>query len=72
PIKHIPESLSNYGLKLSKAGNKLTYHYDATSDGADLTALLQSISDAGLNLKDMQTKQSSLEDIFVDLLAETT
>lgn len=72
PIKHIPESLSDYSLELSKAGNKLTYHYDSTSDGADLTALLQSISDAGLNLKDMQTKQSSLEDIFVDLLAETT
>jgi len=72
PIEHIPESLSDYGLVLSKRGSKLTYHYDATSDGADLTALLQSISDAGLNLKDMQTKQSSLEDIFVDLVEKTT
>lgn len=70
PIQAIPESLSCCDLELSKSGNKITYHYDATSDGSDVTALLQSISDAGLCLKDIQTKQSSLEDIFVSLLEE--
>lgn len=66
----IPPSLDAYHLALSEAGNELTYTYDTRSDGTGITALLQAISDAGLSLKDMQTKQSSLEDIFVNLLEE--
>ncbi|HIP06446.1 MAG TPA: ABC transporter ATP-binding protein [Mariprofundaceae bacterium] len=71
-IRVIPESLASYALVLSKAGNKLTYHYDTTADGTGITTLLQRTREAGLSLKDMQTKQSSLEDIFVDLVEEST
>lgn len=70
PIKVIPESLAAYALVLSKSGDKLTYHYDTTADGTGITILLQTIREAGLLLKDMQTQQSSLEDIFVGLLED--
>lgn len=72
PIKVIPESLAVYALELSKSGDKLTYHYDTTADGTGITTLLQTIREAGLLLKDMQTQQSSLEDIFVGLLEDET
>ena len=69
-ITSIPASLEKYDLELSDYGNELTYTYDTTSNGTGITALLQAISESGLSLKDMQTKQSSLEDIFVNLLEE--
>ncbi len=64
----LPQSLATYDLILSDDGNKLTYTYDTMSDSTGITAMLQAIHSAGLALKDMQIKQSSLEDIFVDLL----
>jgi ABC-2 type transport system ATP-binding protein len=67
-ITTLPESLSSYALELSDDGNHLTYTYDTMSDSTGITTLLQDISTAGLSLKDLQTKQSSLEDIFVELV----
>ncbi len=67
-IETIPAALESYALVLSKSGKELTYTYDTKSDGTGITALLQAISEAGLSMKDMQTKQSSLEDIFVHLV----
>ncbi len=64
----LPQSLATYDLILSDDGNKLTYTYDTMSDSTGITAMLQAIHNAGLALKDMQIKQSSLEDIFVDLV----
>ena len=64
----MPETLSSYDLVLSDEGTELTYTYDTSGDGTGITALLQMISDCGLSLKDMQTKQSSLEEIFVNLV----
>lgn len=66
----LPASLVNYDLVLSEGGNKLTYTYDTMSDSTGITDMLQAIQNAGLLLKDMQIKQSSLEDIFVDLVKE--
>lgn len=68
PIQSIPESLSQYTLELSKNGLNLTYTYDISSDGTGITALLQAMTEAGLSMKDLQTSQSSLEDIFVNLV----
>ena len=68
----IPQSLSAYDLILSDDGNKLTYTYDTMSDSTGITALLQNIHSSGLALKDLQIKQSSLEDIFVDLVKLNT
>ena len=70
PAFSLPQSLATYDLILSDDGNKLTYTYDTMSDSTGITAMLQAIHIAGLALKDMQIKQSSLEDIFVDLVKE--
>lgn len=67
---NLPASLANYDLVLSDDGNKLTYTYDTMSDSTGITDMLQAIQNAGMLLKDMQIKQSSLEDIFVDLVKE--
>ena len=66
----LPQSLATYDLILSDDGNKLTYTYDTMSDSTGITAMLQAIHNAGLALKDMQIKQTSLEDIFVDLVKQ--
>jgi ABC-2 type transport system ATP-binding protein len=66
----LPASLASYDLVLSDDGNKLIYIYDTMSDSTGITALLQAIHGAGLALKDLQITQSSLEDIFVDLVKQ--
>lgn len=67
-IKSIPESLAHYDLTLDKDSKKLIYTYNTGGDGTGITKLLQTIQESGLQLKDMQTTQSSLEDIFVTLV----
>lgn len=70
-INKIPECLNAYGLKLSEDGLFLIYSYDTRGEGTGITALLQAINSTdGLGLKDIKTSQSSLEDIFVDILKE--
>jgi ABC-2 type transport system ATP-binding protein len=68
PIASIPESLSKYAIEMSEGGETVTYTYDTTADATGITALLQDFSAAGMQLKDIRTTQSSLEDIFVDLV----
>ena len=67
-VSRLPSSLADYDLVLSDEGRKLIYTYDTTGDSTGITALLQAIHNEGLTLKDLQTTQSSLEDIFVDLV----
>lgn len=67
-ITTLPESLEGYDLELSADGQRLTYTYDTKSERTGITSLLQAVSDAGLGLKDLNTSQSSLEDIFVNLV----
>lgn len=71
PTSELPASLKGYDIELATDGDRLTYTYDTEADGTGITRLLQLISDAGLALKDVHTTQSSLEDIFVDLVKET-
>jgi len=68
PITEIPQSLAHYELSLSSDGTKLTYEYDIKSDRTGITGLLTDLSQAGLAFKDLATSQSSLEDIFVELV----
>ena len=70
PTDHVPQALGAYELELTAGGNALLYHYDARGEGTGITRLLQALSDAGLSMRDIQTKQSSLEEIFVDLVQE--
>lgn len=67
-LTEIPSGLANYGLTLSGSGSELVYSYDTRADKTGITRLLQDVSEAGLTLKDIITSQSSLEDIFVDLV----
>jgi ABC-2 type transport system ATP-binding protein len=72
PIDQIPGALSGYALERSDDGMQLTYSYDTTGERTGITTLLNDLAAAGLVMTDLQTKQSSLEDIFVGLVKETT
>ena len=69
-LDRVPGSLAGYHLELAADGNELVYTYDAQTEHTDITALLSLLTEAGVRLKDLQTKQSSLEEIFVDLVKE--
>lgn len=68
PIETIPDCLAPFDLTLAADGQSLTYFYDTRADRTGITSLLSEISAAGLVLRDLQTEQSSLEDIFVGLV----
>lgn len=69
-ISEIPDTLSGYSLELSGDGQSLIYSYDTRRDRTGITALMQAVNEAGLILRDIHTSQSSLEDIFVNLVKE--
>ena len=70
PLTVIPNSLNKYALKLSNNGNTLTYTYDTNIDRTGITMLLNDLNAEKIKLKDIQTKQRSLEDIFVNTVKE--
>jgi ABC-2 type transport system ATP-binding protein len=72
PLKAIPKKLSKYNLTLSNEGHDLTHIYDTKADKAGITSLLNDLGAAGISFNDMETKQSSLEEIFVSLVSERT
>ena len=67
-VGQVPAMLAPWSLELSVDGCRLTYTYDPHSSHTGIPDLLQAISTAGLTLKDFNTTQSSLEDIFVSML----
>ena len=69
-IPVIPAELQRPGLALAGAGSELVYTYDTQAEHSDIPALLRDVNAAGLELKDLHTTQSSLEDIFVDLVRQ--
>jgi ABC-2 type transport system ATP-binding protein len=70
PLAEVPAALGAYALARSADGSELTYAYDAHASQGAIAALLDDLGRAGIRLKDLQTKQSSLEDIFVSLVEE--
>jgi ABC-2 type transport system ATP-binding protein len=68
PLEQIPEGLNGYQLELCQAGTQLVYTYDTQSERTGITALLSELSQAGIRFKDLNTTQSSLEEIFVSLV----
>lgn len=72
PLDEIPQSMAHYDLVRSPDGTVLTYTYDTHGERTGITALFADMSNAGLILKDVQTSQSTLEDIFVGLVKEDT
>lgn len=71
PIDTVPEALAAYGLQLED-GQTLVYTYDTKGERTGITRLLTDLAAAGLQMADLKTAQSSLEDIFVSLVAEDT
>jgi ABC-2 type transport system ATP-binding protein len=69
-IDGVPSELADYGLELTADGTELIYTYDTQIERAGIAALLADLNSAGIKFKDLQTKQSSLEEIFVDLVKE--
>jgi len=69
-IAAVPGVLSDWELELSADGSQLTYTYDPHNPRTGIAGLLDAISEAGLSLQDVNTSQSSLEDIFVSLVRE--
>jgi ABC-2 type transport system ATP-binding protein len=69
-LERVPPELADYRLELSNHGSELIYTYDTQGQRASIAALLEDLDKAGIRFKDLQTTQSSLEDIFVSLVRE--
>ncbi len=68
PCSTIPPALSHHNLELANDESELIYTYDARSESTGITALLNDVRAAGLRFRDLHTTQSTLEEIFVDLV----
>jgi ABC-2 type transport system ATP-binding protein len=68
PLAALPEALADYRLELSADGGTLTYAYDTQAERTGITLLLRDLDAAGIRLRDLDTRQSTLEDIFVNLV----
>ena len=72
PVARLPEALSNYALTRAEDGQSVTYEYDTQASRTGITRLLTDLAAAGLVVRDIQTSQSTLEEIFVGLVKEPT
>jgi ABC-2 type transport system ATP-binding protein len=70
PLEDIPAGLADWRLVLRKGGSELEYTFDAGEDRAGIASLLRRMAELGIGYKDLNTSQSSLEDIFVSLVSE--
>ena len=70
PLAAVPAELGDWALTLAGDGHQLTYSYDGQAERTGIPSLLSRMRDLGIAFKDLQTRQSSLEDIFVSLVHE--
>ena len=70
-ISAIPESLNNYNLTITENGQSLCFAYNSQAESTGITTLLQDVKQAGLKLRDLKSAQTSLENIFEQLLKES-
>jgi ABC-2 type transport system ATP-binding protein len=70
PLDAVPPALGAYGLTLADSGAELVYTYDTRAERTGITSLLQDLARAQVTFKDLQTEQSSLEEIFVKLVSK--
>ena len=69
-IQNIPFKLKKYKLEIINNGNTLIYNYDINIEKTGITALLNDLSKENIKLKDIKSKQSSLEDIFINIVGK--
>jgi ABC-2 type transport system ATP-binding protein len=72
PMRAVPAELGEWSLELKDEGNELVYSFDGKAERTGIPSLLRRMSDLGIAFKDLNTRQSSLEDIFVSLVTERT
>ncbi|MEM9234503.1 MAG: ABC transporter ATP-binding protein [Pseudomonadota bacterium] len=72
PLEAIPEDLADWDLTLAQEGYELVYEFDTNAETTGVPSLLRKLSDLGIAFRDLNTRQSSLEEIFVDLVHEET
>ena len=70
PLERIPAGLTQYPLELSADGGQLTYTFSTRGEQTEISDLLQQLAQHGIGFKDLESSQSSLEDIFVNLVSE--
>jgi len=70
PMREIPAELRDWPLNLKADGNELEYAFDTQEESTDIPALLRRLNELGIGFRDLQTEQSSLEDIFVGLIGQ--
>lgn len=70
PIPRLPDGVADFGLTLEAGGALLVYAYDRQAERTGIVRLLTALQQAGLNVADVETRQSSLEEIFVGLVSE--
>jgi ABC-2 type transport system ATP-binding protein len=68
PLSAIPAGFANYNISLQAEGKTLVYTYDTRTDSSDITLLLDAVDAAGIRFNDLDTRQNSLEEIFVNLV----
>ena len=68
PMAALPPDLATFNLKIRNGGSELEYTFDASEERAGMPALLRRLSELGIGFTDLQTRQSSLEDIFIGLV----
>ncbi|HST00744.1 MAG TPA: ABC transporter ATP-binding protein [Usitatibacter sp.] len=72
PLAQVPDTLADWAPVLKEDGRQLEYTFDAHADASGIPRLLRRLDELGIAYDDIQTRQSSLEDIFVSLVHETT
>jgi ABC-2 type transport system ATP-binding protein len=69
PLERVPAQLAGRQLELSADGNDLVYTFDTQADSTGIAGLLRQLNELGIDFKDLRTEESSLEDIFVNLVS---
>jgi ABC-2 type transport system ATP-binding protein len=69
PLERVPAQLAGRQLELSADGNDLIYTFDTQADSTGIAGLLRQLSELGIDFKDLRTEESSLEEIFVNLVS---
>ena len=72
PLAALPSELADFALALTQDGKQLTYTFHAERDRSKMTVLLRKLTELNIEFKDLQTRESSLEDIFVNLVRSTS
>jgi ABC-2 type transport system ATP-binding protein len=70
PLKIIPDTLSDYSLELNSEGNELIYTFDTMGKKTGITSLLKDLAENGISFRDIHTRESTLEEIFVNLVTK--